>query len=391
MAGHRAVIASGRPQVMTGDAAVLIEKFWRGAVAAVSGRRVVADALARDPPFRPDLIVAIGKAAASMCCGAISRIPTFGRAIVVTRHGNLDPALSAYPNVQVIEAGHPVPDEASLRAGAVVLEAVRGQPADASLLLLISGGASALAEVLHPDWDLTAWREMTARLIASGQSIAAINRQRIAVSLIKGGKLLSAFQGREARVYAISDVEGDDLATIGSGVGDVSQADCAVLTRIAASNARARDHCAVEAAAAGLSVRCNEESLYDDVFLLAPRIARTLTTGKPGIYIWGGEPTIRLPATPGQGGRNQSLALAIGREIAGHGNITVIVAGTDGSDGSTEAAGAIIGGDTFADPAAGQRALLAADAGSYLAEREGLFVTGPTDTNVMDLVVALVR
>ena len=368
-----------------------LSQLWHAGIAEVSGQHVVTRALRNDPTFEPDLVISVGKAASSMCMGALSSLPGYGKAIVVTKVKHAHPALSRFPNVRVIEAGHPIPDENSLRAGKLILRAVREQPLNEKLLFLLSGGASALVEVLADDMRLSTWQERTQHMLAGGMSIDEINNERKETSLIKGGKLLEEFHGAEVRVYAISDVQGDDIGVIGSGLGNGANAPCVVTTRIVGCNAVARDGAANAALAVGLPVRSNEESLYGDVFELAPRIAKTLCKGRQGVYIWGGEPTIRLPAKPGNGGRNQSLALAIAKGITGRGNITVLVAGTDGTDGPTEAAGAIIDGDTFDTPNVAERALAAADAGSYLQHRGKLFMTGPTNTNVMDLVVAIVE
>lgn len=102
---------------------------------------------------------------------------------------------------------------------------------------------------------------------------------------------------------------------------------------------------------------------------------------------WGGEPTVVLPENPGRGGRNQSLALALAEYVSDMDTIDFLVAGTDGT---TSAAGGIVDGNTWSDPAAARAALRAADAGSYLERHQSLFVTGPTNTNVMDLVIAVV-
>jgi hydroxypyruvate reductase len=107
----------------------------------------------------------------------------------------------------------------------------------------------------------------------------------------------------------------------------------------------------------------------------------------PGVHILGGEPTVVLPPDPGQGGRNQALALALSREISGMLNLAVLVGGTDGTDGPTEAAGGLIGGATWREE--GTRALKSADSGRFLEAYDALFTTGPTGTNVMDLLVAL--
>jgi hydroxypyruvate reductase len=227
-------------------------------------------------------------------------------------------------------------------------------------------------------------------MIAGGKTIGQINARRKQTSLIKDGKLVEAFEGAEIRVYAISDVEGDGIETIGSGLGDCHRAGTAASSRIVASNQIARDQAEQKAAELGFTVRINEESLYGDVFELAPVIGEQLRRAEPGVYIWGGEPTVILPDDPGRGGRNQSLALALAEHIAGQENVKLLVAGTDGTDGPTTAAGGLVDGRTWNDPHAARQALQNADAGSYLEQHDSLFVTGPTNTNVMDLVIAIV-
>ena len=120
---------------------------------------------------------------------------------------------------------------------------------------------------------------------------------------------------------------------------------------------------------------------------VAKMMSDGLMKNRQGIYIWGGEPTISLPDHPGCGGRNQHLALLLARVISGMDNIAVIVAGTDGTDGPTSYAGAIVDGDTWSPDA--EQALENADSGTFLKQREALFHCGPTGTNVMDLAVGL--
>jgi hydroxypyruvate reductase len=263
-------------------------------------------------------------------------------------------------------------------------------PADARLLMLVSGGASALAEALPEGMVLEELQAKSDEWIRNGLNIAQINANRKKLSQIKGGKLLQQFKGAAVTVLAISDVEGDSIETIGSGIGSARLCPLPAQTRIIASNAIAREAAVATADALGLPLRINRESLYADVFELAPEIAAELSQGEPGVYFWGGEPTIMLPENPGQGGRNQSLALALAQEIRGHENITILVAGTDGTDGPTDAAGGMVDGFTADDPTQLQSALERADAGPYLARRDALFTTGPTRTNVMDLVIAIV-
>jgi hydroxypyruvate reductase len=366
-----------------------LRNIWNAAIAAVSGRQAVLNALAEDDPFTPDLIVAVGKAAAGMCEGALQQYPGC-EALVVTKYEHTDQSLRAQAGVEVIESAHPIPDQHSLDAGRALLVRMRSMPEGSRVLMLVSGGASALAEALPEDMTLADLQAMTDDMIATGKTIAQINARRKQTSLIKGGKLIEAFPGDEIRVYAISDVEGDGIETIGSGIGDCCRAEARASSRIIASNRIAREQAVRQAEQLGLKVHVNEETLYGDVFELAPVIGARLQQAETGVYIWGGEPTVVLPENPGRGGRNQSLALALAEYASGMDNIDFLVAGTDGTDGPTSAAGGIVNGNTWSDPAAARAALRAADAGSYLERHQSLFVTGPTNTNVMDLVIAIV-
>lgn len=361
--------------------------IWQAAIDAVGGRQAVVNAIDADEDFAPDLIVAVGKAASGMCAGALERFPQC-RALVVTKYGHGDPVLGDNPGVEIVESAHPIPDQRSLDAGSALLQRISALPRESRLLLLVSGGASALAEALPDGMTLDDLRALTDEMIATGKTIGQINARRKEASLIKDGKLIEAFGGAELRVYAISDVEGDGIETIGSGLGDCHRARVPARASIVASNTIAREQAAKRARELGFEVLLDEESLYGDVFELAARIGRQLAGLRSGVHIWGGEPTVVLPENPGRGGRNQSLALALSGHIAGRDDITLLVAGTDGTDGPTEAAGGIVDGATWNDAA--RDALDQADAGSFLERRGDLFVTGPTNTNVMDLAIALV-
>lgn len=325
-----------------------------------------------------------------MFLGAQPCISASTKSFIVSKYDHVHPDCRATAATRIIEAGHPVPDENSLLAGEAILHATASAESRDTLLLLVSGGASALVEVLLPDYSLTQLQATTASLLGSGKSIAEINDIRSRMSRIKDGRLLAQFRGNEARVYALSDVQGDALAVIGGGIGDPSRASAKLLARVVASNAVARCAAAAEAERLGFTVRVNEESLYKDVTTVAGEITQRLTVGASGVYIWGGEPTIELPPHPGTGGRNQSLALAIARQIRGASGISVLVAGTDGTDGPTEYAGAHVDGETVDVPGEADVALANAHAGEFLARRQCLFKSGPTNTNVMDLVVAIV-
>jgi len=403
------------------EAKARIVQAWRAGVAAVGGESVTRAALAADGVTRITRLLAVGKAAAAMCAGALDALTDDGEALVVTKYGHGDAALASHPRIELIEAGHPLPDENSLRAGRAVAEFARATEADEELVLLVSGGASALVELLPATVDLNALQNMNAALLASGYAIARVNAARAHASRIKGGKLLREFRGRSARVYAISDVPGDDLSIIAGGLSarEVNRAplpadlmrllddmnitvdakDAAVdssdnarfdyRARVIASNKTARDAAAEFLRAHGVPVNINAEELNRDIHAAAQHMAAALIAGAPGAYIWGGESTVQLPPKPGVGGRNMSLALALAKAIRGRRDIAALVAGSDGTDGPTLAAGALIDGDAFTAATGAARALARADAGAYLARIAALFKPGPTGTNVMDLAVAV--
>lgn len=357
-------------------------RIWQTGVDAVGGYAATSKVL-HDIPA-PDRILAVGKPAASMARAALEHFgprPT----LVVTKddHGDDLP-----DNVTVIEASHPVPDSRSLQGGQALREAVEAMQPGSHLLLLVSGGASSLAEDLLPGKTFSDLEQLNKKLLAEGLDITAMNTERRKLSRIKGGGLLSHFKGDKVTVLAISDVPGDDLNVVGSGIGTLPESyGFAATTQIVASNAHARAAAADLAQNEGLKVLANEECLHDDFLKVAVSLGARLRSMPAGVMIFGGEPTVVLPDNPGRGGRNQGLALALAREIAGTEGLTVVVGGTDGTDGPTDAAGAVIDGTTWGEGA--ERALLQADSGSYLESAGALLVTGPTGTNVMDLLVAI--
>ena len=183
---------------------------------------------------------------------------------------------------------------------------------------------------------------------------------------------------------SLMNVEGDALDVIGSGIGAGPASDgVAFEARIIASNAIARE---AIAAATDLPLTVNDETLYDNVTTLAPRIADHIRAMPKGLLLLGGEPTVLLPDTPGKGGRNMALAALLARELAGVEGVEILVAGTDGTDGPTDAAGAIVDGSTW--KSTGAAALERADIYPWLKDQGALFVSGPTGTNVMDILLA---
>lgn len=395
----------------------LADRIWRAGVDAVRGDAAVDRALEADPGMPRDAVLAVGKAASAMVSGALSHLPGDCRVLLITKYDHVDASLRGDERITIIESGHPMPDTNSLAAGQAAIDFVAGCAAESGLLVLVSGGASALVEALVPGVGLDTLRRLSTTLLADGYSIDQINHIRIAISRVKGGRLLRRFRGREIRVLGISDIPGDDAALIGSGIGAVdpptvepfripdwirdlmATAEAAAIdsprapaefrfrTTLVGSNALAREAAAAAAAASGLPLIESIELLNDDIHRLAPRLARRLRDGAPGIYLWGGEPTVQLPPEPGEGGRNQSLALALTLELGVQDDIRGIIAGTDGTDGPTTAAGGLVG--SALDDAAARRALEGADAGRWLRDHDRRYVTGPTGTNVMDLAVLI--
>ena len=360
-----------------------ILKLYQAAIDTVSGEQAVSHYLSQHPYTQPFSLVAIGKAAAAMARGALSENLRIG--LVITKYGHCDPSFNSEIILQ-LESGHPVPDEQSLEAGRALLEFLHNLPDDESLLFLLSGGASALVEVLSDGMSAEELADLNQRLLASGMSISEMNAQRNRLSQIKGGKLIPHLKGRPCLQLLISDVPGDELSVIGSGplLGEGEN----IESYVVASNDLARD--AINKSS--INIIDHPGHFEGDAETLAAQFCDELLLGEPGIYLWGGESTVVLPENPGRGGRNQHLALAAARYLSGHDNVLLLAAGTDGSDGPTEDAGALVDGGTVQrgewEGMNALESLQVADAGSFLEASGDLIQTGPTGTNVMDLVIA---
>lgn len=368
---------------------VLLERlFWAG-VKDVRGEASVAARLRSKQSNRPTKILATGKAAASMYLGVPADWRTTAEALVVTKDGHGD-ELANDPQVKVIEAGHPVPNAQSLLAGDAALTFVSDCTASDRLLFLVSGGSSSLVEVPIAGLTLPDIQQRTEAMLAQDRPIQEINQARKQMSQVKGGRLLSHFSGAEITVLALSDVEGDQITDIGSGIG---AADALVQSdyscEIIGSNAIAREAAAKAALSQGLRIVQNAETLYERVDLVAEKCAQEVLAGPSGLYVFGGEPTVVLPDNPGAGGRNQALALEFAAQIQGHSGISALFAGTDGTDGKTSAAGGFSDGDLFLAVPGASHALETANSAKYLQNTGYQFCTGPTGTNVMDLALIL--
>ena len=394
-------------------------------IAASLPDEAVRRALAALPAARgKTVVVSVGKAGWQMAKAAAALLDgAFDAGFVITKYGHSRGEIEGF---RVFEAGHPQMDENSVRATQAVLDAVSGLAADDRVLLLLSGGGSALLE--KPLIPLAEMREINAQLLACGADIVEINTVRKRLSAVKGGKF--ARLCAPARVFSIilSDVIGDraDMIASGPACPDASTAREAMeivsryglrlspealllmraepVTRL--DNARALVTGGVgqlcRAAVEACVRRGYEAELLTDRLCCEAREAGAFLgcvaaaharDGRRLAYVAGGETVVHLRGA-GKGGRNQELALAAAQQIAGIGNAAVLALGSDGTDGPTDAAGGVVDGASRALlEARGLRipAILDAnDAYHGLEACDGLLVTGPTGTNVNDVSVVLI-
>ena len=394
-------------------------------IAASLPDEAVRRALAALPAARgKTVVVSVGKAGWQMAKAAAALLDgAFDAGYVITKYGHSRGEIEGF---RVFEAGHPQMDENSVRATQAVLDAVSGLAADDRVLLLLSGGGSALLE--KPLIPLAELREINAQLLACGADIVEINTVRKRLSAVKGGKF--ARLCAPARVFSIilSDVIGDraDMIASGPACPDASTAREAMeivsryglrlspealllmraepVTRL--DNARALVTGGVgqlcRAAVEACVRRGYEAELLTDRLCCEAREAGAFLgcvaaaharDGRRLAYVAGGETVVHLRGA-GKGGRNQELALAAAQQIAGIGNAAVLALGSDGTDGPTDAAGGVVDDASRALlEARGLRipAILDAnDAYHGLEACDGLLVTGPTGTNVNDVSVVLI-
>jgi len=373
------------------QASQLLELYNLG-LNAVKGDNAVYNALMAQGTQEACHVVAIGKAAEAMYQGVKRYLDKdIKSALLISKYGHFSPELLADRKLTAIEAAHPVPAESSLSAGKTLLQYLAQLPAKEPVLFLISGGASSLCEVLEDGWTLAKLQAATQEKLANGASIAEINMMRKQLSQIKGGKLWQFISERPVSCLLISDVQGDDPAVIGSGLLFPAPVDRAFSWEIVASNEQML--AAMQASELLPTIQILPEFLSSDAEQAAKNCVDFLKDQADGVYIWGGETTVTLPANPGRGGRNQHFALAAAIALEDTENIMLLCAATDGSDGVTEDTGALVDGQTLArgrlenlDPV---DCLKRADAGIFLAASGDLIHTGPTGTNVMDVVIAL--
>ncbi|MBN8815244.1 MAG: glycerate kinase [Sphingomonas sp.] len=405
------------------------------AVSAVSAETVMPASLPRSDGGRV-AFVAIGKAAAAMMRVAIDRAGPPDAGLVVTRHGHL--LHHQFPAVvEVIEAGHPVPDSQSVRAAERALQLADQLGAADRLVLLLSGGGSALAAAPVAGVTLADKQAVTRALLRSGATIGEINTLRKRLSRIKGGRLAIAAGPARTTTYIISDVPGDDPAFVASGptvadAGGLAEARAIVSgygidvpPSVAAALAdpanetpspdalglagcqteivaNARDALAAACELAeqeGFAVTNLGDRLQAEARHLGAShaaLARRLAADSSRrAIISGGETTVTVVNPHGRGGRNLEYLLGMAIALGGDRRISALACDTDGIDGTEDAAGAMILPDTLSRAAAlgldPLDHLARNDAYAFFAALGDLVVTGPTLTNVNDFRVILVE
>lgn len=414
---------------------VLLEQMFRTAVAQAQPSLAVRLNLPSRPAGRT-IVIGAGKASAQMARAFEEAWDGPLTGLVVTRYGYAE----ACHRIEIVEAAHPVPDEAGFLAARRMLETVSGLGPNDLVVALISGGGSALLPAPAPGLTLDDEQSINRSLLASGAPISVMNLIRNQFSIIKGGRLAAHCAPARVATLVVSDVPGDDPAVVASGptiplagtrelarkyatlyriglpphaqallAGDDNSAprpDDPVFARNSvrtiASAALSLEAAAEQARQQGVEAAILSDSIEGearDVAQVHAAMAREIAVrnrpfAKPAVLLSGGETTVTLRGK-GRGGRNGEFLLALAIAIDGMDGISALAADTDGIDGSEDNAGAFADGTTATrlrkagiDPLA---ALANNDAFSAFEAIGDLLVTGPTGTNVNDFRAILVR
>lgn len=424
------------------------EQLQRESLEAVNPRTIVIETLQRYDftPYKRVFVFAIGKASAQMMQGAKERLAAkLTQGIVVTKYDYLHGIDGDNQNIDLFEAGHPFPDENSVIATKRVIEILKSTDPTDAIIFLISGGGSTLLTMPFPPITLQELRSTTQLMTQAGATINELNSVRKHIDMVKGGGVLN-FLKPQTHVFSfiLSDVVGDDLSVIASGpttadlstyadarynvdhYGLTTKLPASVMNRIAqgsqgmipetvkpndpilqnvqniiiGNNNIAAEKAAQLAKTMDFNTLIITTSLVGQakevgkvIGAIAKDIARaSQPLSRPACLIFGGETTVKIFGT-GKGGRNQELALAAARQIEDINDVLIYAFGTDGTDGETEAAGAKVDGTTIRR---GKEKGLDArffiknnDAFTFFKELNDLIITGPTGTNVNDLVFLL--
>ena len=402
------------------------DAIMQAALHAALPDTAVKKALAELPAYSGKLIlVAAGKAAWQMAAAAYAELDSkINGGIVITKH---DHSKGAIGNLIIREAGHPVPDEASYSSTQQAIDLVENLTAQDLVLFLLSGGGSALFE--KPLVSAEEMDDITHQLLACGADIVEMNTLRKRLSAVKGGKFAKLCAPAHVFSVVLSDILGDPLDMIASGpaypdsstkeqalavvkkyqlkLSDTALALLETETPKELDNVETHITGSVRQLCAAASEKCAELG-YRPIVLSASVSCEARDAGsflasiaqyhadsnESLAFIAGGETIVHLTGH-GLGGRNQELALAAAKGIAGLKDVTVFSLGSDGTDGPTDAAGGITDGDTMNKLAAVgldiDAVLADNDAYHALKAIDGLLMTGPTGTNVNDLSCLLIR
>ncbi|HHD64709.1 MAG TPA: glycerate kinase, partial [Desulfobulbaceae bacterium] len=389
-------------------------------------------------PGMRTIVIGAGKGSAMMAHELEKRWPGALEGIVVTRYGHAVPCR----NIEIIEAGHPLPDENSVRAADRILKLVRGLGREDLVIALISGGGSALLCLPPEGISLAEKMAVNSDLLKSGATISEMNCVRKHISAIKGGRLAAAIAPARLVTWLISDVPGDDPAMIASGptVADDTSVETALriigqyriplsdglrtylaggqavtpkknnhvfdntLTRIIASPMQSLQAAERLARQQGFTVLCLGDALEGEareVGRVHAGVARSIArfgipVTSPAILLSGGEVTVTLTGEDaGRGGPNQEFLLGLALELDSHIGIHALACDTDGMDGSEPVAGAIIHPDTLKRAAIHQLsirdALKTHNSYKFFKELADTVETGPTYTNINDFRAILLK
>jgi len=405
----------------------LLEESFRAAVAAADPQRILASHLPRAPQGRT-FVAAAGKAAASMALAVENHFKGDLAGIAITRYGHGLPT----KKIRVIEAGHPVPDEAGEAATREILQRTKELKSDDLLLGLLSGGGSSLLSLPAADISMADLRAVTQQLLRSGAAIQEMNTVRKHLSAIHGGRLAAASRAPVVALI-ISDVTGDDPTHIASGpcapdpttyadaleilkryrvtppasvrarlemALDETPKPCDPVFAKVQNNIIATAHRSLEAAAKVFRKKgITPAILGDTVTGEAAEVAKVFSSlvkeikkyGKPWkppvALISGGECTVTIQGDGGRGGRCAEFLLSLGIETGG---VWAIAADTDGIDGSEDNAGAILTPESMKRGRDAEAMLAKHDSWGFFSALGDLVVTGPTRTNVNDYRAILI-
>ena len=367
----------------------------------------------------PITCISIGKAAEAMYMALVKNSQiSVKRAYLITKYGHI---FNTHNQAEIMESGHPYHDMNSIKAGKHLIETVQSCLTEEPIVFLISGGASALVEYLPKEIDANEYFSWIKKLLCSGANIEEINTVRKAFSMIKGGQILSYCQSKYQFCALISDVVNKEPDCIGSGLTFHWEYSFAEVQRILMryhltiphvweaflqtrqfSKSTIPIHNTVLSSVSDLvrsAVRVWEEhgykvvimnpcwqsslsELYDEIVEQIQNESSPLHT----VWLWAGEPTVRVEGE-GKGGRCQHLALLLTEKIK-QTNWHFAALASDGTDGSTDKAGAYVMGKTWQEHTglvSFTQAVKQFDSGSYLETCNATVSTGPTGTNVNDL------